>query len=72
MQMGRTLQRLREKKGITQVELARTVGVTQTYIAKLESGARVNPSLSIMTNLVRALRVELTDLLQTKSRRRRQ
>ena len=71
MQLGRTLQELREKRGITQVELARAVGVTQTYITKLENGAKVNPSLSVMTNLARALRVELTDLLQTKSRRRR-
>jgi XRE family transcriptional regulator of biofilm formation len=71
MQLGRTLQKLREKKGITQVELARTVGVTQTYIAKLESGAKINPSLSVMTNLARSLNVEVADLLHSKSRRRR-
>jgi transcriptional regulator with XRE-family HTH domain len=71
MQLGRTLQELREKRGITQVKLARAVGVTPSYITKLETGAKVNPSLSVMTNLARALGVELTDLLQTKSRRRR-
>lgn len=72
MQVGETLRKLRERRGVTQVELARATGVTQTYIAKLESGAKVNPSLSVMMNLARALRVELTDLLHTKSRRRRQ
>jgi transcriptional regulator with XRE-family HTH domain len=71
MQLGRTLQKLREARGLTQAEIARKVGVTQTYIAKLEGGDKANPSLSVLTNLSRALNVELADLLHTKSRRRK-
>jgi transcriptional regulator with XRE-family HTH domain len=72
MQPGWAVRKLREAKGITQVELAKAVGVTQAYIAKLESGASDNPSLAVLTGLARALNVELADLLRTKSRRRKQ
>jgi transcriptional regulator with XRE-family HTH domain len=71
MQLGRIVRKLREARDITQVELAKAVGVTQAYIAKLESGAKVNPSLSVLTGLALALDVQVADLLHAKTRRRK-
>jgi XRE family transcriptional regulator of biofilm formation len=53
----------REEKGLTQVELAKRAKVTQTYIAKLESGDKKNPSLEILQRLAKALGVPVTELL---------
>ena len=55
---------LREKKGLTQEELAGRVGVTKAYISQLESGARKNPSLVVLKRLAKALRVPITELLK--------
>jgi transcriptional regulator with XRE-family HTH domain len=55
---------LREKKGLTQDELARRVGVTKAYISLLESGTRTNPSLDVLRRLAKALGVPLTKLLK--------
>jgi transcriptional regulator with XRE-family HTH domain len=55
---------LREKRGLTQEELAGKVGVTKAYISQLESGARKNPSLVVLKRLAKALRVPITALLK--------
>lgn len=60
---GTMLKQLREKKGLTQVELAKKARVTQAYIAKLETGDKTNPSLVILQRLAKALRVSVTELL---------
>ncbi len=62
--LGEMLKQIRESKGLTQVQLADKTGVTQEYIAKLESGARVNPSLKVLRAFAKALNVELVDLLR--------
>ncbi len=61
--MSQVLQRLRAGKGLTQVELATKAKVTQAYVAKLESGAKTNPSLEILERLARALGVPVAELL---------
>jgi XRE family transcriptional regulator of biofilm formation len=53
----------REKKGLTQVALAKKAGITQAYLAQIESGERKNPSLDILQRLAKALRVPITKLL---------
>jgi XRE family transcriptional regulator of biofilm formation len=62
--LGKMLKTLREEKGLTQVALAERAKVTQTYIAKLESGDKKNPSLAILQRLARALGVPVTELLE--------
>jgi transcriptional regulator with XRE-family HTH domain len=57
------IKRLRTERGLTQVELAKRVKVTQTYVAKIEGGDRVNPSLPVLKRLAKALGVPVTDLL---------
>ncbi|WP_457753881.1 CBS domain-containing protein [Thermococcus sp.] len=50
----REIRRIRKELGITQEELARRAGVTQAYIAKLESG-KVDPRLSTFNRILEAL-----------------
>jgi transcriptional regulator with XRE-family HTH domain len=61
--LGRVLKTLREEKGLTQVELANKAKVERTYIVKLESGDKKNPSLDILKKLAKALGVPVTELL---------
>jgi len=57
------LKTLREKKGLSQVTLAARAKVGRTYIVKLESGDKKNPSLEILQRLAKALGVPVTELL---------
>ena len=57
------LKRRREQKQLTQVALAHKVGVSQTYIAKLESGDKANPTIALLKRLAKALGVPVTELL---------
>ncbi|HIH72108.1 MAG: Transcription regulator [Thermococcales archaeon 44_46] len=50
----REIKKLRKELGITQEELAEKAGVTQAYIAKLESG-KVDPRLSTFNRILQAL-----------------
>lgn len=62
--IGRMLKALREAKGFSQVELAARAKVERTYIVKLESGDKKNPSLAILQRLARALGVPVAELLE--------
>ena len=57
------LKTLGEEKGLTQVELANKAKVERTYIVKLESGDKKNPSLDVLKRLAKALGVPVTELL---------
>lgn len=67
------IKELRERRGMTQEELAKKAGVSQGYIAKLEPPSRhgqkkrvrhANPSLAILKRLARALGVPVGELLE--------
>jgi transcriptional regulator with XRE-family HTH domain len=53
------LKEARLRAGLTQGQLARRVGRSQSAIARWENG-RVHPSLETLRDLVRACRLELT------------
>lgn len=57
------LKTLREGKGLSQVDLAKKASVGRTYIVKLESGDKKNPSLDTLKKLAKALGVPVTELL---------
>ena len=40
------------------------VGVSDAYIAMIETGVRKNPSLAVLKRLAKALGVPVTDLLE--------
>jgi transcriptional regulator with XRE-family HTH domain len=62
--LGTVIKRLRNQRGLTQVALARKAKVTQTYVAKIEGGDRMNPSLPVLKRLAKALGVPVTALLE--------
>ena len=53
---------LRQEAGLSQAELADRVGVSQTWISRLELG-QGNPTLNTLTRLPEAFDVRITDLL---------
>lgn len=54
---------LRRQRGLNQTNLAKRVGVTQAYIAMLEKGSNVNPTLALLTKLAKALKVKVSELV---------
>ena len=62
--LSTVIRNLREQQNMTQEQLAKRTGVTQGYIAQLESGLRKNPSLPLLKKLARALGVPMTELLE--------
>ena len=58
-----TLKRVREAKGLTQMELAGRAGVTNVYISLLETRKKRNPSLAVLRRLARALGVSAGELI---------
>jgi transcriptional regulator with XRE-family HTH domain len=52
--VGRNVRRLREKRGLTQEELADLSGFSQQYISSLEKGTR-NPTVITLFELAQAL-----------------
>jgi len=58
------LARLRKRRRLTLLQLARRVGVTEAYMSMLESGARQNPSLRTLKKLAKALRCTVGELVE--------
>ena len=60
MRVEQALVALREKKGLSQKELAVRIGTTQPYVAKLESGKVQNLGLKTLVKYATALGSQLT------------
>jgi transcriptional regulator with XRE-family HTH domain len=58
------LRTLREKRRLSQAEVAKRSGVTRFYVSQLETGLRKNPSLPVLKRLARALGVPVGELLE--------
>jgi len=61
--VGRNVQRIRKKKGLTQEQLAEISGFSQQYISGLEQGRR-NPTVVTLYELVSALGVTHLELVR--------
>ena len=61
---ARQLRKLREAKGMSQTGLAKKAGITQAYIASLETGVRRNPSLELVKKLAKILRTDVANLIK--------
>jgi ribosome-binding protein aMBF1 (putative translation factor) len=59
MDLAETVYRAREAAGLTQTELARRMGTTQSAIAAIEAGART-PTVDLLERLARACGRRLT------------
>ncbi len=61
--LGENLKRIRIKKDITQVEIAKKLGVDRSFVSNLEN-AKTNPTLATITSLAQALGVSTNELLK--------
>lgn len=57
--IGQHVRARRLQLGLSQRGLARQTGVTATYLSRLESGDRANPTLLVLEALCEALELEL-------------
>ena len=64
MSLAMKLKQIREARGLTQVALAKKVGMKQPYLARLESGAETNPKLDALRRLAKALKVTIAELVE--------
>lgn len=62
--LGGQIKNLRLQKKLAQVELAKRSGITQAYLAQLETGARKNPSLLLLRKIAKVLGVNLAELVR--------
>jgi ribosome-binding protein aMBF1 (putative translation factor) len=63
-QVGATIRRLREVKGMDQKTLARLAKVSQPYLSQLETGRSKTPAVTVAKRLAKALGVSLDDLVK--------
>jgi transcriptional regulator with XRE-family HTH domain len=61
--MAARLKTLRERRGMTQEQLAKKSGVGRSHLARLETG-RQDPTLSTIEKLAKALGVKVGRLLE--------
>jgi transcriptional regulator with XRE-family HTH domain len=64
--VGRNVKRIRERKGLTQEQLAELAGFSQQYLSSLEQGRR-NPTIITIYELAQALSVSHIELVQQES-----
>lgn len=61
--LGNNLKRLRTKKGITQGDIARSLGVSRGFVSNIENG-KTNPTLATIARLANAIGVTSDELLK--------
>ncbi|AQM58591.1 helix-turn-helix domain-containing protein [Clostridium baratii] len=65
--LGKNIKELRESKGFSKAELARTAGVSKSVISEIESGSKSNLSGTTILKLSEALNVGIEALYGTDS-----
>lgn len=65
MNLNERIKLYREKSNMTKSELARAIGVSPSYITKLESGEKTNPSLEIQLKIAKTLGIPLSELISS-------
>ena len=63
VELGKFIKQNREKKGISQRELAKSVNVANSVISILENGEIVQPSILLVCKLSKTLDIDFFDLL---------
>ncbi len=61
--LGENLKKIRTRKGVTQIEIAKKLAVNRSFVSNIENG-KTNPTLSTITNLANALDVPVNELLK--------
>ena len=63
MSIGENIKRIREDKAMSQDSLAKEVGVTQSYIAKIENGLKI-PSMAAGKTIAKVLGCTMDELVK--------
>jgi transcriptional regulator with XRE-family HTH domain len=61
--LGNNLKRIRTQKGITQGDIARSLGVSRGFVSNIENG-KTNPTLATIARLANAIGVTSDALLK--------
>jgi len=61
--LGKNLKRIRTKKGITQGDIVRLLGMPKSFVSSIENG-KTNPTLATITKLAKAVGVSINELLK--------
>lgn len=61
--LGKNLKRIRTKKGMTQGDIVRTLGVSRSFVSNIENG-KTNPTLATIVKLAKALGVSVEELIR--------
>lgn len=60
--LGKKVQRFRKKTGLSQEDVAHSVGISRAYMGYIEQGRNV-PSLEVLQKVAKVLKVKLSDLV---------
>ena len=60
--IGNNIKKVRERKGLKQIQVSVDAGVGSSYYGRIERGT-VNPSLEKLYRIIRALKVKSSDIL---------
>ncbi len=61
--LGLNLKKIRTKKGISQGDIAKELGVSRGFISTIENG-KTNPTLATIAKMAKAVGVSVNDLLK--------
>jgi len=64
-EVGKRIKKWREKRNVSQEDLAHRAGLYRTYVGHLEN-ARYSPSAYVLYKLARVLRVEISEFFSGK------
>lgn len=62
MQIILRVKEFRKKNGMTMLQLADSIDVSEAYISEIENGKKI-PSLEVTCRIAKSLRCELSDLV---------
>ncbi len=63
VKLGKNLKRIRIEKGISQVDIARSLKVSRGFISNIENG-KTNPTLATIARIAKAVGVSTNELLK--------
>ncbi len=61
--LGNNLKRIRTKKGISQGDIVRSLGMDRAFISNIENG-KTNPTLATIAKLAKAIGVSVGELME--------
>ena len=61
--LGKNLKRIRIKKGISQGDIVRTLGMPKSFISSIENG-KTNPTLATIAKIAKAIGVSVGELMK--------